>query len=118
MELIMIVHTKSELESAINNGTKEIIIEGDLAEKVRNGRKIKTIGKITLIALTAAIAAIPFTGGTSAVGLVPIAAFTGLEITLIMAVFFVGMGLLTAIWSGYDEIEYSHNSLRLTLKKT
>jgi ABC-type polysaccharide/polyol phosphate export permease len=113
----MIIRTKSELESAINTGAEEIIIEGELAEKVRNGRKIKTVGKFTLLALASAIAAIPFTGGMSAVGLVPVAALTGLEITLIMAVVFLGIGLLTAIWNDYDEIEYSHNPLRLKLKK-
>lgn len=113
----MIVHTKSELESAIKIGTEEIIIEGELAEKVRNGRKIKTVGKFTLLALASAIAAIPFTGGMSAVGFAPVAALTGLEIALIMAVAFLGIGLLTAIWNGYDEIEYSHNPLCLKLKK-
>lgn len=113
----MIVTTKEELERAQKNGASEIVIEGELAQKVKNGRKITTVGKFTLIALVAAIGAIPFTGGMSAAAFAPVAALTGLEIALIMAVAFVGVGLLTAIWKDYEEVEFSHNPLKLKLKK-
>lgn len=113
----MIIYEKSELKSAIESGIYEIIIEGDLAQKVHNGKKIRTIGKFTMIALASAIAAIPFTGGGSIAAFAPVAALTGLEIALIVAVAFVGVALLTAIWKDYEEIEYSHNPLRLKLKR-
>lgn len=113
----MVVTTKTELERAQKRGDSEIIIEGELAEKVRNGRKITTIGTITLIALTGAIAAIPFTGGMSAAAFAPVAALTGLEIALIVAIVFVGLGLLMAIWKEYEEVEFSQNPLRLRLRR-
>jgi Na+/glutamate symporter len=113
----MIVTTKAELEKAQKLGVSEIIIEGELAEKVRNGRKITTVGKLTLVVLVGAIGAIPFTGGMSAAAFAPIAALTGLEIALLMAIAFVGLGLLSAIWKEYDEVEFSYNPLRLKLKK-
>jgi hypothetical protein len=113
----MIIYEKSELEAAIKAGVQEITIQGDLAEKIHNGRKIRTIGKFTMIALASAIAAIPFTGGTSIAAFASVAALTGLEIALIVAVAFVGVALLTAIWKEYEEIEYSHNPLRLKLKR-
>lgn len=113
----MIVTTKDELEKARKRGDSEIIIEGKLAEKVRNGKKITTIGKITFGILAAAIATMPVTGGLSAAAVAPIAAMTGLEITMILAVTFVGVGLLMAIWKEYEEVEFSYNPLRLKLKK-
>jgi hypothetical protein len=113
----MIIRTKSELEIAQKQGVEEIIIEGELAEKVKNGKKILTVGKITLIALTGAIAAIPFTGGMSVAAFAPVAVLTGLEIALIVAAAFVGLSLLTAVWKNYDEVEFSFQPLRLKLKK-
>ncbi|MFH0287027.1 hypothetical protein ACGRSR_05190 [Vibrio owensii] len=113
----MIVRTKEELEKAIKNKELEIIIEGELAEKVKTGKKISTVGRFALIGLGAAIAAIPFTGGSSAVAFAPVAVLTGLEIALILAVVFVGVGLLTAIWKDYDEVEFSYNPLKLKLKR-
>lgn len=117
MENQVIVHTKEELESAQKSGAQEIIIKGDLAEKVRNGKKILTIGKFTLIALTAAIAAIPITGGISSVALAPIVALTSLEIAAIAAIFFVGIALLMAVWNEYDEIEFSTDPPTLKIRK-
>lgn len=57
----------------------------------------------------------PFTGGISAVGLVPIAAMTGLEIAAIIAAASLGLALIIAIFKEYEEIEYGNG--RLVLKK-
>ncbi|MBX9636660.1 MAG: hypothetical protein K2Q45_03825 [Nitrosomonas sp.] len=111
------MHTKEELNSAQTQGLQEIIIEGDLAEKVRNGKKVNTIGKVTAIALGVAIATIPITGGISSAAFVPVAIMTGLELALVIAIAFVGLGLLTAIWKEYEEVEFSYNPLRLKLRK-
>jgi len=113
----LIVTTKTDLEKAQSEGASEIVIEGELANRVRIGRKIKSAGKLSLICLGAAIAAIPLTGGLSMAAAAPVAAFTGLEVAVIMAVAFVGLGLLISIWQGYEEVEFSQKPLRLVLRK-
>ena len=113
----MIVTTKEELEKAQKSNESEIVIEGELAQKVKNGRKIITVGKLTLITLVGAIGAIPFTGGVSVAAFASVAALTGLEVALITAVAFVGVGLLTSIWKEYEEVEFSYNPLKLKLKR-
>ena len=107
----MIVTTKEQLKKAHEAGAKEIIIEGELAKKVHQGKSIVKIGAITMGILTVGVAAIPFTGGLSmavaTTAAAPIVALTGMEIAVIIAVIFVGAALLLAIWKDYEEIEYS-----------
>lgn len=112
-----IVTTKDELKLALEAKSSEIIIEGDLAEKVRNGKKILKIGKFALAGLTCAIATIPITGGLSTAMLIPMAALTGYEIALIMAVAVVGAVLLLAIWKDYEEIGFTYNPTKLILRR-
>ena len=106
-----IVRTKEELEKAINSNDPEIIIEGELAEKIRRGRKIKNYSAATITTLGGAIAATfiaaPFTGGLSFFAAVPIAALTGVEISLIIIAVSVGLALLLAVWNNYEEFEFS-----------
>ncbi|MBR8702214.1 MULTISPECIES: hypothetical protein [unclassified Fusobacterium] len=96
------VRTKEELERAKNNGVEEIIVVGELAQKLKTAKVVGTFSKATVFALVAALAAVPATGGLSMVALVPIAAMTGVEIAVITAVVFVGMSLLLAILKEYD----------------
>ena len=117
------VRTKSELEQAIKNGTKKIIVRGDLAEKIHNVEIIKNVSKPALILLAASLAAMPFTIGTSgAVGLRAASAMTGLvrgdtaaataatasaitatEISVLLAVIsFLGLALILSISTGYS----------------
>ena len=115
-----VVRTKQELESAVKTRTAEIVIEGELAEKIKNGKKINTVGKVSLAVLTAGIVGIPVTGGLSALTLAPIAALTGLEIALIAAVIFIGISLLRAVWKGYEEVDFDFGPpprIRLRRKK-
>ncbi len=100
-----IIRTKDELERAVDQGVQEIIIEGELAKKVRTGRKLKLYGAATIAAIGAAIAATPFTAGLSlAIGAPAIAVLTGTEIALIIVCITLGIGLLLAIWKGYEEV--------------
>lgn len=81
---------------------------------------MRDVGKWTLMVLGAAVAALPFTGGVSLAVAAPIAAVTGLEVAIILAVFAVGLTLLRAVDEGYDKIEVELGSpirLRLILKK-
>ncbi|MDO4776876.1 MAG: hypothetical protein Q4A06_05390 [Cardiobacteriaceae bacterium] len=108
----MIIKTKSELENALKNKVQHFEVEGELAENLKKGQKITTLGKFSLAALIASlagVAAAPVTGGIAGVigatGAASVAALTGLEIAVIMAVAFVGSGMLIALFKGYD-VEY------------
>lgn len=119
------VNTKGELKKAIDEKYDEIIVKGELAKKLNKAKKIKKFSKATLGILTTALAAgtitAPITGGLSlgisAVAAAPIAAATGTEIAVIIAVSAVGIALVTAVYKGYDEVEFSTNPLKLKLKR-
>jgi len=110
------VTTKEDLEKAVEKGYSEIIVKGDLAEKVRNGVKLKTLNKATIAIIAGAIAAIPFTGGISTVAAASIAAMSGAEIALIVAIIFLGIGLIEKLLEQYDEILVSKDEVVLRKK--
>lgn len=102
-QIYLEVRTKSELEQAIKNGIKKIIVRGELAEKIQKAEGVKNLSKPVLILLGASLAATPFTGGTSGVvGIAAITATTGMSIVAIMAVAFLGLSLIISITNGYD----------------
>jgi cation transporter-like permease len=112
------VSSKNALESAKNNGYEEIIVTGELAGKLKKGKKIAFASTVTIGILGAALAAIPFTGGLSgAVGLVPIAALTGFEIAAIIAAVSVGLTLIIAVFKDYEEISFDNGKMTLRKKK-
>ncbi len=100
----MTVKTKEELKKAIASNTNEIIVVGALAANLKKSKKIMTLGAVALPILVAAMAAIPFTGGLSAVVATPIAVLTGVEIAVIIAVNYVGVALIIAIYKDYDVV--------------
>lgn len=111
-----IITTKAELENAIKNKEKHFIVKGELADKIQKGRKINTLSKWSLGILSAAIAGIvvaPATGGiTGGLGFATagaVATLTGLEIAAIMAVAFLGIGLIMAIYKEYN-VQFKYNS--------
>ncbi|MFM5473706.1 hypothetical protein ACK35S_03440 [Aeromonas veronii] len=57
----------------------------------------------------------PATGGLSYLAAAPVAAFTGLEVAAIITAASLGLGLILAIFKGYEEIGYDKG--KLTLKK-
>lgn len=119
----MIVQTKEQLAEARKSKTAEIVIRGELAKSVHNGKKIVTMSKVALAAVGVAIAAIPFTGGGSAVGAAGVTAvasaagLSGFEIGCLVAITFVGAALMLAVWKEYDEINFSQDPLELTLRR-
>jgi len=111
------VSTKCELEEAKNSRVDEIIVTGDLADKLHRAKKITYMSAGVIAILAVAIAAVPVTGGLSAVmGVAPVAAMTGLEIAAIIAAASIGLGLLMAIYKEYDEITYSNGKITLRRK--
>ncbi len=109
------VSTKSELSSARDNGYDEIIVVGKLASDLKKAKTITYAGAVTITALGAALAAIPFTGGLSVFAAAPIAALTGLEISAIIIAASLGIALIIAVFKDYEEISY--RSGELTLRK-
>ena len=116
------VTTKDELKNALETKPVQIIVTGDLADKLKKAKKISKLSKVSLAVLTAALgagaAAIPFTGGLSlaAFAVVP-AASTGLSVAAIITASALGIALILAVYKGYDEIEYRPEKLTLRRKR-
>jgi hypothetical protein len=111
------VSTKAELESAKDKKYSKIIVTGELADSLKKTKKIAYISGVAIAALIAAIAATPFTGGISgAVGLTAAAAFTGVEIGVIILAASVGITLIVAVFKDYDEISYENGKMVLKRK--
>ncbi|NMX65643.1 hypothetical protein HBO12_22165 [Pseudomonas sp. WS 5059] len=115
---VITVRTKTELESAKNAGYEQITVQGELADKLKSSKKIAVAGTITVGLLTAALAAVPFTGGLSMAAAAPIAALTGLEIAAIIAAASLGLGLIIALFKGYEEISFEKGKMVLKKKQS
>lgn len=100
----VIVRTKSELKNALDSKAHRIIVRGDLAEKINTAYKIKKVSKIQLGLLITALATTPITGGISLAAAAPIAALTGIEISLIIAIIFLGLNIVLQIVKEYDKV--------------
>ncbi|MBB1127391.1 hypothetical protein [Thiospirillum jenense] len=109
-EDLAIVTTKEELEKAVNERHKRIIVKGELANDVKTSYKIKSASKAAIAALITALTAVAaaafFTGGLSLAALVPIAAATGIEIAVITAIVAIGLTLVLAITNNYETIKF------------
>jgi NADH:ubiquinone oxidoreductase subunit K len=112
---VVTVRTKDELATARKSGVEQIVVQGELADKVKRGKKIAFASSITLAALGAALVATPMTGGLSFFAAAPVAALTGLEIAAIIAAASIGLALIIALFKDYEEISYE--SGKLVLKK-
>lgn len=119
----VVVSTKEELSRAKDDGAKNIEVVGELADKLKRAKRIATLGPVALAAISGAaglatITAVPTAGvsyGFLAASLAPVAAFTGVEVMGIIFAVTLGLGLILAIFRGYEEIEYSKG--RLVLRK-
>lgn len=121
---MLVVRTKKELEQAVKNKVPMFRVEGELVSKVKNGLKFKKFSKITLAILLASVAAVPFTGGTSAaVSFAANAAIGGTaggvsSITILIAINFLGLALLKAIDKGYTiKFKYDGSVAEFEFKK-
>jgi hypothetical protein len=113
------VSTREQLKAAQEAGIGEIVVVGELADKLKTAKKVATIGAGTaaVLALTlgAATVTAPVTGGLSYFAAAPVAAMTGIEISAIIAASALGIGLILALFLGYEEISFSKG--RLVLRK-
>ena len=117
------VRTQSELESAIKQGVKSIIIQGALAEefkakikKQKRKKKIAAGGALAAVAIAVgSILAAPVTGGISVFGLLPAAgtAATSAAVTITGTEIIAGLGLILggslaayAISKGYKKVSF------------
>ena len=123
------VRTKDELKAAQEAKVDEIVIQGELATKIKKAKKITKIGAAGLVVLTtilgAATVTAPVTGGLSyfvaAPAVAPAAALTGTEIAVIIVAASVGIALIFAIFKEYEEIEFNPGpppSLKLKRKSS
>ena len=114
------VSTKSELERAKDNGEPEIIVLGALADKLKNTKKIATLGAAAIASLVAVVGVAtvtaPETFGLSYVAVAPVAALTGVEISAIIVAASLGIALILAIFKEYEEISYEGGKLILKKK--
>ena len=112
------VTTKDELKSAVDAGYDEIKISGDLAKKVKNAYKIKKYSKVAVAALVTAIGATAVTGPLGLAFAAPIAVVTGMEIAVILAVIFLGIGFVFFLTDHYDvDIEITTNPPAIIIRK-
>jgi hypothetical protein len=95
----MQVSTLSELKSAIDRRECEIAVVGELAAKMIKIRSLFGSSIPVLMLLLGATATAPFTFGTSYAAA---AAFTGVEISLIILAVSIGITLIIAVVKHYD----------------
>ncbi len=122
------VTTKEELKRAINEQYDEILVIGKLAKKVKKAEKIKTLSPKALAMIsglavvgTGAAVAAPFTGGVSAAAFAaaaaPAAALSGLEVSVIAFIVFVGLTALSTLFDDYTKIEIDRNGVKFERKR-
>ncbi len=116
------VTTKDELEIALKNKEKEILVEGEMANKILRKKKLK---KGSLIvggaSILGGIALLPFTGGASAIAIAQGLTIGGITISTAEVIIGAGVVLSTAsiaLLSKYEIIYESNktdNSKRVKL---
>ena len=112
MDLVTVT-TKEQLKKAKEDKVDVIVVEGELAEKLKRSKKVAIaaagVSGVALTGLIAAIAAAPATGGTSFLlyAGTSAATFTGIEIASIILAGSIGITLLVGIFKDYEEIEAS-----------
>lgn len=115
------VTTKEELENAKNDGEDQIIVKGELADKLKKSKQVAKLSGAGLAVLTVtlgvATVTAPVTGGLSYFAAAPVAALTGLEIAAIITASALGITLIIAIFKDYEEIRYSKGELILRKRK-
>lgn len=110
------VSTKEELNQAKENGYDEIIVTGELANKLKKSKKVALLSGAAAAALIAAVGLAPITGGLSMVGMAGAAALTGVEVATIITASAIGLALVFAIYKEYDEISYKDGELKFRKK--
>lgn len=91
-----IVFTKKELKEAVKDNIEHITVSGSLAKKIH---RTKVFGKCG--GKTSKWEGIDTIGLKDATN---IAAFTGIEIAIIIIAISIGLGVIISLWKGYDEV--------------
>ena len=114
-----VVKSKQELQAAKKRGDVEIVVEGELADKLKEAKKVTMVGAgtLALLATTLAVATVtaPVTGGLSYRAAIPVATMSGVGVSAIIIASALGLGFLIALFKGYEEIDFS--SGRMVLRK-
>ncbi|MGE8449586.1 MAG: hypothetical protein ACN6OP_02965 [Pseudomonadales bacterium] len=95
----------------------EIVVKGKLAGELRRTKKLALGGATTITVLSAGLASIPMTGGLSAFAVAPVAALKSFEIAAIITAASIGVGLIVAIFRGYEENSFKKGELVLRRKQ-
>ena len=111
----IIVTTKDELQKAQEQKIENIIVSGDLADKLKKAKQITKLGAIGLGILIVALGTAPVTGGLSMFAAASVATLTGLEIAAIITASALGLALIIALFKGYEEISFEKG--KMTLRK-
>lgn len=121
----VVVTTKEQLKRAVQSKEEDILIQGDVLKYYKAASKLKTVGKISLAIAVAGVVAVPFTGGLSTIGTMGVVAAAASSVSLsttalITFIVFMGVGLLFAIFSDYEEIETEAGikGIKLKLKRS
>jgi len=112
-----IVYTREELKKAKEQKIDNIVIKGELANKLHKAKKIAKLSTATIGIIIAALGAAPITGGISTFAVAPVAALTGMEIAAIIAAASVGISLIVAVFKNYDIVKYKDGELILERNK-
>jgi len=110
------VKTVGELATAIEAKTPKIEVVGELRGKLRRALTVFSLSKWKLGILAAAIAAIPVSGGMTALLAAAIAVGVGLEAMIIMDLVFIGRHLALSIYREYEISTVENNGVLLTRK--
>lgn len=115
------VKTKKELQCAVNSGCDKIIVIGDLAKQVSKAYSVRKYSKCAMAALGTALIGVATTGPVGTALAVPVAAVTGIEIALIVAVTAIGVSLVITLTEHYSlEVEIGtdeNGKMRIRLTK-
>ncbi|MCB8832189.1 hypothetical protein LJD42_10865 [Escherichia coli] len=111
------VRSKDELEKAQKSKAEIIIIEGELANKIKKTKAVTKVSGVVIAAMIATCATIPLTGGGSVLVVSSLAALSGLDIAVIIAAASIGIALIIAVFRDYEEIEFSNGKMILKLKR-
>lgn len=90
-----IVFTKKELKEAIKDNVEFITVSGDLAKKIHRTKLFGKCGNKTS----------KWEGKDSVCDAAAMAAFTGIEIAIIIIAISVGLGLIISLWKNYEEVD-------------
>ncbi|MGO9119577.1 MAG: hypothetical protein ACLQPD_18455 [Desulfomonilaceae bacterium] len=113
----VVVRTRDELNAALDNKVKRIIIKGELAEKVNTSLEIRTASKAQIAGLRVALGwlpAVPFTRSVMtrwlSIVLPRIAPLTGVETSVLLAVSFLGLALVLLIVREYRKVRFEERT--------